>query len=338
MFQPRVAVLPLFALALAACLPASAQSVISTHSGVLYFFEGSVFIGDEQVQQKFGKFPAIGEGGELRTERGRAEVLLTPGVFLRIGESSSIRMISNQLANTRVELLSGSAILESNEAEAPSGPDTSVELIHKNWHVWVPRHGVYRIDSEPPQVQVFKGEAEVSNGPGGRPELTTVAVKEGEILPLAEVLVAEKPASAPADGFKTWAMSRSQAVSADNAVAAGILDDPSQIDSSGLTVGGFSYFPFGGIAPLGIPKPYGLSFWSPYQSTMNSLYFPPYLYRFYPGWPSGVRYLPVRPPIAPRSGIGSPGGLRTPGVPFTPRPGTPPRAGPRVGVHGGGRR
>jgi hypothetical protein len=330
MIHPRVAVLPLLALALAARTPASAQSVISTHSGVLYFFEGSVFIGDEQVQQKFGKFPAIGEGGELRTERGRAEVLLTPGVFLRIGENSSIRMLSNQLADTRVELLGGSAILESNEAEAGPGPDTSVELIHRNWHVRVPRHGVYRIDSEPPQLQVYKGEAEVSIGLEGHPEPTTVAVKEGEILPLAGVLVAEKSASAPVDGFKTWAMSRNQAVSADNAVAAGILDDPSQIDSSGLTVGGFSYFPFGGIAPLRIPKPYGLSFWSPYQSTLNSLYFPPYLYRFYPGWPSGVRYLPVRPRT--QSGLGAPG------VPFTPRPGTPPHAGPRVGVHGGGRR
>jgi hypothetical protein len=336
MIHPRMAVLPLLALALAARVPASAQSVISTRSGVLYFFEGSVFIGDEQVQQKFGKFPAIGEGGELRTERGRAEVLLTPSVFLRVGENSSIRMLSNQLADTRVELLGGSAILESNEAGTPSGPDTSVELIHKKWQVRVPRHGVYRIDSEPPQLQVYKGEAEVSIGPEGHPEPTTVAVKEGEILPLAGVLVAEKSASAPVDGFKTWAMSRSQAVSADNAVAAGTLDDPSQIDSSGLTVGGFSYFPFDGIAPLRIPKPYGLSFWSPYQSTLNSVYFPPYLYRFYPGWPSGVRYLPVRPNLPVRPTM--PGGLGAPRVPFTPRPGMPPRTGPRVGVHGGGRR
>ena len=68
------ALLLLSALALATWFPASAQSVVSTHSGVLYFFEGSVFIGDERVEQRLGRFPEIGEGHELRTELGPAEV------------------------------------------------------------------------------------------------------------------------------------------------------------------------------------------------------------------------------------------------------------------------
>jgi hypothetical protein len=63
---------------LAVSFPASGQSVISTHSGLVYFFEGSVLLGDQPLEQKFGKFPDIGEGRELRTEQGRAEVLLTP--------------------------------------------------------------------------------------------------------------------------------------------------------------------------------------------------------------------------------------------------------------------
>jgi len=44
------------------------QSVVSTHSGVVHFFEDTVFVADRQLEQKFGRFPQIGEGWELRTE------------------------------------------------------------------------------------------------------------------------------------------------------------------------------------------------------------------------------------------------------------------------------
>src|SRR5262244_1544627 len=129
-------------LALIGGVPGLAQSVISTHSGLVYFFDGSVFIGPQRLEQKFGRFPDIGEGRELRTEHGRAEVLLTPGVFLRIGEDSTIRMLSSKFSDTRIELLGGSAILEANEPRA----DSAVRLIHKNWQVRLPQEGVCRID------------------------------------------------------------------------------------------------------------------------------------------------------------------------------------------------
>src|SRR6202034_2971479 len=93
-------------------LPAVAQSVISAHSGLIHFSDGSVFLDDQRVEQKSGKFDQMKNGSELRTQDGRAEVLLTPGTFLRIGANSAIRMISNVLDNTRVELLNGSAVVD----------------------------------------------------------------------------------------------------------------------------------------------------------------------------------------------------------------------------------
>lgn len=307
---------------LAAGFPASAQSVVSTHSGVVYFFEGSVFLGDQPLEQRFGRFPEVGEGGQLRTEHGRAEVLLTPGAVLRLDENSAIRMVSNKLSDTRVELLSGSAFLELNESAA----DTSVRLFYKNWQVRVPRHGVYRIDAEPPQLRVYKGEVEAS----ASEQTETVLVRDGEVLPLAAVLVTERSTSVDGDAFKSWAMSRSDLIAADNAIAADIVDDPSQIATSGLDPG-FSYFPLTGVPSLGITNPYGLSFWSPYQSTLSSIYFPAYRYRWgYPGWPSGVPFFP-RPIVAP-SRIGTGTAFR-PGlpvhVPVTPLPRVPPVSGPR---------
>lgn len=283
-FMLHVRIVSLTLLALTARIPALGQSVVSTHSGIVYFFGGDVFLGDERLEQKFGRFPDIGEGRELRTERGRAEVLLTPGVFLRIGENSTIRLLSNKLSDTRVELLRGSTILESNEA----GKDTSVTLIHKNWRIRVPQQGVYRVDAAPPRIQVYKGEVEVStDGQNG-----TVMVKESENLPLAGVLVTERATKSDADDFKSWAMNRSQAIASDNAVAAGIVDDPSQFDNAPFALAGISYFPAGVVSPLGINSPYGLSFWTPYQSMLASIYFSPHLsYMYGPvqGWPTGIR-------------------------------------------------
>jgi len=66
-------------------VPARGQAVISTRSGLVHFFEGSVYVAGQPLEARLGKFASIPEGGELRTEQGRAEVLLTPGVFLRIG-------------------------------------------------------------------------------------------------------------------------------------------------------------------------------------------------------------------------------------------------------------
>src|ERR1700739_2744922 len=87
--------------------PAGGQSVISTHSGVVHFFEGSVYVDNQPLESHPGRFSTVPQGAVLQTAEGRAEMLLTPGVFIRIGERSAVRMIANTLSNTRVELLAG---------------------------------------------------------------------------------------------------------------------------------------------------------------------------------------------------------------------------------------
>jgi FecR protein len=301
MSSSRGGVLYVAALFLAVWAPASAQSVISTHSGVVHFFDGSVFMGDQPMEQKFGRFPDVAEGAELRTEKGRAEVLLTPGAFLRIGENSAIRMISSQLSDTRVELLAGSAIFESTQYSK----DTSVTLIYKNWRVQLPGQGLYRLDAEPPQLRVYQGDAQVAAGDSGN----SVQVRSGERLPLAEVLVAENFKDDSGDAFSDWAVRRSQAISSDNSIAAQILDDPSSVDNSSLAFGGgFTYFPMTAIPSLGLGSPYGLSFWSPLQPALATLYTSPlYLpYGYYLGLSPGIRSSTLLPLSRPYPAIGVP--------------------------------
>ena len=326
----RFAPLPLFALLLVG------QTVRSTHSGLVYFFDGYVFVGDEQLQQKFGRFPEIGEGRVLRTGLGRAEVLLTPGVFLRVDENSAVRLLSDSLSDTRVELLHGSVIIEVSH-EAAKAPDT---LIYKSWQVRLPQDSIARVDSDPAQLRVYSGTADVSaDGASG-----IATVRRSEVLPFASVLVPDQATTPVEDSFNIWAMNRSSVVSEDNTVAAGITDDPDQIDTSGIALGGFTYFPQTGIPSLGISYPYGLSFWNPYQTPYETPYqtwMNPYqtIYPYgllYPRFTAGA-YLyprltyprPIGTPLGGTGLVGRPSGVIAPRSSY-PAPSRPAIAAPRV--------
>src|SRR5665213_2721075 len=115
----RSRALVVFALACPFIVHISGQSVISARSGLVNYFEGNVFLDGRPLVRKFGTFARLAPGSTLLTQSGRAEVLLTPNVYFRMGENSTIRMISDSLADTQVELLAGSASVDS--ANAPAG-------------------------------------------------------------------------------------------------------------------------------------------------------------------------------------------------------------------------
>src|ERR1700761_3907293 len=115
----RLRALVFFALAGSLLPYASAQSVISAHSGLVNYFEGEVFLDGQPLAAKPGIYAKLKPGSTLMTADGRAEVLLTPNTYFRIGEKSTMRMLSDSLSDTRVELMAGSASIDS--ANAPEG-------------------------------------------------------------------------------------------------------------------------------------------------------------------------------------------------------------------------
>src|SRR6266478_5990345 len=138
---------------------AFAQTVISAHSGLIHYVEGRVLLDGKPVEVKITNFPEVKENMELRTEEGRAEVLLTPGVFLRLAENSSVRMISNSLVDTRVEVVSGSALVEAGELLA----NNAVTFESHGAQIAIPKKGLYRIDADSARLQVYDGQAIVSS-------------------------------------------------------------------------------------------------------------------------------------------------------------------------------
>src|SRR5215469_17958231 len=123
----RLFVCGLLAGGLPAGLSFAQQQVISAQSGTVQYVEGTVYADGQKVERKFGQFPALRPGDELRTEDGRAEVLLTPGAFLRLSDHSSVRMLSNSLSDTRVEVLTGSVMVECDELLK----DNAVSLVYQ---------------------------------------------------------------------------------------------------------------------------------------------------------------------------------------------------------------
>ena len=136
----------------------SAQSVTSAHSGTLHYFEGDVSI-DGTPRSVEGRQVLGNQGtGRAAHRQGRAEVLLTPGVFLRVGENSAIKMLDNRLVSTRVEILSGNVIVESDDPQM-SIKDSPGSLLYKEYEIRMVKHGLVEISSDPAQMKVYKGEA-----------------------------------------------------------------------------------------------------------------------------------------------------------------------------------
>jgi FecR protein len=238
-------------------LPALAQPVISAHSGLINYSDGSVFLNDQRVEQKTGKFDQMSNGSELRTQDGRVEVLLTPGTFLRMGPNSAIRMISNELDNTRVELLNGAAMVDQG---SDTLADTAVTILYNLDEVHIKKAGRYRIDSQPPQVKVEKGAADVmADG-------KTVEAGAGYVVPLEGKLTARKLLNDPStptsgDDLEQWNTARDQSVTSSN------LDAAATADLGGV-VNGWQNDPDAVLQSLGI---------APYPPGMSS-YIPPYSY------------------------------------------------------------
>jgi hypothetical protein len=147
------------------CVHAWGQFVISAKSGLINHVEGLVLLSGEPIVRSPGARVEMKQGSDLRAEEGRAEVLLNPGLFLRIGENSMVRMLSNDLTDTRIEFVSGAAIIgPGRRLNASENSASAVSIVYRETIVHLRKNGTYRFDGEPAQLRVYAGEAIVARG------------------------------------------------------------------------------------------------------------------------------------------------------------------------------
>jgi hypothetical protein len=248
-------------------IAASAQPVISAKAGTIAKAEGKVYLGDQVVEESLTKFPDIKENGVVRTEDGRAEILLGPGTVMHLGENSSFRLITNRLIDTRLELLTGSAVVDAEQIPK----DTNLTVVCKDATIAVSKAGHYRLDAEPARIKVFEGIADVLI----RNE--HIAVPAGKMLGLTgDTASIEKFDRNDTDSLDNWARRRGEVMALANVSAAkSIYNGYSQVPSGGQ----WSFNPYFGLYTY-IPGSgrfcdsfYGYCYWSPYA--VNQLYYQP---------------------------------------------------------------
>jgi hypothetical protein len=265
---------------LAAVLSAPAFGANTALPGTLNYVEGQAQIGSQNLTASSVGSAELQPGQSITTENGRAEILLTPGVFLRLDDNSAARMVSPSLTSTEVELDKGRATVEVAEIHKQN----DIKIAEDGATTQVLKNGLYEFNANQGNVQVFDGKARVQDND------KSVEVKGGRELDLnAAPLKAHKFDKKKAeDDFYNWSALRSQYESEANVDVARIVPsgyvgpgwfwDPWFSAYTFVPGDGIFYSPFGwgfyspawiGYAPIyyGIPYHYYGHGYRPHAST-----------------------------------------------------------------------
>jgi hypothetical protein len=117
----------------------------------------------------------LAEGQSITTLNGKAEILLTPGVLLRLGPNSTATLVAAGLTNTQVQLQQGRAMIEVDQIF----PENHLRVLVGPNAVDLEKKGIYDFDVTNNRLRVFDGEAVVTE------DSHRIEVKGGHLLTLA---------------------------------------------------------------------------------------------------------------------------------------------------------
>jgi hypothetical protein len=211
-------------------------------------------------------------------------------------------MVTNKLSDTRVEVLSGSAMIEVSELLK----DNAISVQFHQAQIQMLKKGLYRVDSEDPaRLRVYDGEARVTSGS------ETVTAGRGRQVEIGSTLEARNFDTKQTDAFYRWSGRRDEYVAQANLVSAKTASTSFYDNGgsgfgtgwgsgSGTAGGAWAYNPWYGMYTF-VPgsgmfmSPFGYSFYSPL--TVGSFYGP--AYAFYGGsYVNPNSYTALRSPAA----------------------------------------
>lgn len=313
---------------LATAALSTADAPNSPPPGTLNYVEGQVLVqGQVQTPKSVGS-TYVESHQQLATQNGNAEMLLTPGVYLRLGHDSAVTMLSPGLADTQVELTKGSAMLEVDELFNQN----NISVVVDNSMTQIEKQGLYDFNAQPGSVKVLDGKATVSE------DDHRVNLKKGHEALLAE---GQPPAvrkfdkdQVENDSLYRWSMLRSEYatesnVNAGNALMAdggwwgpGWYWDPFWMDFAFMPGFGTMWGPFG--YPFFAP-------WNVWAAPYYGFYGYGGGYLGHYAYPAGRGPTRAYPPLARRPAAGSAGFHTLPHAMADGHMGAP-----GGGFHGGG--
>jgi hypothetical protein len=236
--------------------------------GTVNYVEGAANLNGQQITDKSVGAIDLDPGQVLSTQQGKAEILLTPGVFLRLDDNSAVKMISPDLTHTEVALESGRAAVEVDEIH----PQNRLDIEDVGVTTQLLKNGYYEFNAEQPALRVFDGKAAVEVGDGKYRVVNSHHELALVTAPGAKPLAKEKPVDfnvkASVDDLYNWNSLRSQYLAeANNQIAGeyaggpgfapGWYWDPYMYDYTFIGIDPF-WSPFGwGFYPFGWGGWYG---------------------------------------------------------------------------------
>jgi hypothetical protein len=146
----------LFSLALVA-LPA-AWAAGNARPGTVNYVEGQVTLNGKPLASVQNGPTALMPGQTLAAANGKAEILLTPGTFLRFGNASAVRMVSAELSDPQVEVVRGEAMIEVDFKPKMA----RLDVMEQGADTQLLKAGLYKFNAEQGSVQVLEGKASVA--------------------------------------------------------------------------------------------------------------------------------------------------------------------------------
>jgi hypothetical protein len=179
---------------------------ISARAGTINYQQGAVYADDQRVSSTYRDHPPfqMKNGQTLRIENGRVELLLGSGVYLRMLGPSAIRMLETRLADTRVLVEAGSALIE----VAGMNKEAKLRVICGESTTELKRTGSYRFDAPAEErtarLRIYSGDATVER------EGLSVKGRTGLTVDLAAGLEVSRFDLKDGDALQAWAARRSQ--------------------------------------------------------------------------------------------------------------------------------
>jgi hypothetical protein len=256
---------------LAATLSAPAWGANLPQPGVLNYFEGQASIGAQPLKPQSVGSAELMAGQTLTTQQGKAEVLLTPGVFFRLGDHSSAQMISPSLTYTEVRLQKGHAIVEVAEIHKQN----DLRIAEDGVTTRLLKTGLYDFDANHGLIRIFKGKAAIEESD------RRVELKGGREFVLNGLPEAQKFNKKEAEGdLYRWSSLRSEYLSEANPGAVRMYAwngwyGPGWYWNPWFD--GYTFIPGEGI----VYSPFGWGFYSPWWMYQTPFVFGGYHYRHF---------------------------------------------------------
>jgi hypothetical protein len=183
--------------------------------GMVNYVEGSAELDGSPLARRDVGRATLQPGEVLSTEKGKAEVLLTPGVFLRLDDNSAVKMIAPDLTQTQVEIDKGRAAVEVDQIF----PQNNLQIVVGGVTTQLVKPGFYEFSANQPEAMVFQGQAEVREPNGKFKEIKNH--HEMALVPDAERKTVSFDTQDAQDEFYNWSSLRSQYLSEANNQIAG---------------------------------------------------------------------------------------------------------------------